>query len=127
MSRQSPPLLGVVVCMEGDLGLRGDILKRYETQPGPHSIFPFGKVSKYETKDARGTLKGKAKEENRWMCGEQLCKAATEVPEQVRFDWTEQQPGTHSVLWGFLPVFSKVPSTPITPTPSRVQGECVGW
>lgn len=95
MSKQSPPLLGVVVCMEGDLGLGGDILKRYEAQPDSHSIFPFGKVSKYETKDARGTLKGKAKEENSWMRDKQLCKAAIEVPEQVRCSWTEQQPGTH--------------------------------
>lgn len=30
MSKQSLSLLGVVVCMEGDLGLNGDILKRYE-------------------------------------------------------------------------------------------------
>lgn len=89
MSKQSPPLLGVVMCMEGDRGLHGDILKRSEAQPGPHSVFPFGKVSKSETKDARGTLKGKAKEENSWMHGEQLEKAAIEVLEPMRFRWTE--------------------------------------
>lgn len=122
--------MGVVACTGEDLGLRGDILKRYEAQAGPHSIFPFGKPSNYDNQGCKVSLEGKDIQAKQLAVhGEQLCKFAIEVLEQVRFGWREQEPGTYSkVSRGFLSAFGKVQSsTPNTPTPRGTQWECVGW
>lgn len=54
------------------------------------------------------------------MRGEQLCKAAIVNLEQVRS--SEQQPGTHSVLWGFLPVLAKATELQAPSLPAEYRG-----
>lgn len=108
---------------EGDLGLRGDILKRCEAKAGPRSVLPFGQISKYDDQGCKGSPRGKAYEEKSWVHMVNHC------PSLPSRSWSKggSAGGTHlKASWGFQPAFGKVhSSTPATPHPQRRVGECV--